>query len=242
MSTLAADSVFHELADPEKSCTGSPWQRHASLWKLILFSWRELAGFFATDFLNQKDLSLLIPKTEIVTSRTGVTSLARKKTQISNHNFSASAWPEEHIFLLVLVNQDTDLKYCTPSTSVSSFPRTQELISSQDSIQVILVSVDSTTSWEFQQSSTFFQIAFFLAMFPKATEWRNVFIQVYYFSYFKTKVVFCQFCYHTESLYMEVSQKFSVNLDMKWFLISDNCFIYSKYSIIKSNGCLFANM
>lgn len=181
VSTLAVDSGFHELADPENSCAGSPLQRHASLWMLILFSWGELAGFFATDFLNQKDLSLLIPKTEIATSRTVVTSLVRKK-KVSNHNFSASAWPGQYIFLLVLVNQDTDLKYCTRSTWVSSFPRTQELFPSQ----VILVSVDSATSWEFQPSSTFFQIAFFLAMFSKATEWRNVFIQVYNFSYFKT--------------------------------------------------------
>lgn len=31
VSTLAVDSGFHELADPENSCAGSPLQRHASL-------------------------------------------------------------------------------------------------------------------------------------------------------------------------------------------------------------------
>lgn len=52
--------------------------------------WGGFGRFFETDFLYQKDLSLLVLKTEMVTSRTGVTSLAGKQ-EVSNHNFSASA-------------------------------------------------------------------------------------------------------------------------------------------------------
>lgn len=211
VSTLAADSGFHELSDPENSGAGSPWQRHASLWMPILFSWGDLAAFFCNRHPKSKDLDLLIPKTEIVTSRTGVTSLVRRKNKLTIIILSSSAWPGQYIFLLVLVNRDTDFKYYTRSTSVSSFPRTQELIQSQ----VIFVSVDSAMSWEFQQRSIFFQIAFFLAMFSKAQNG-----EMCSFSYITSVTsklnFFCQFCCQTESLYLEASQKFSVYLDITW--------------------------
>lgn len=38
--------------------------------------------FFCNRYPKSKDLDLLIRKTEIVTSRTGVTSLVRKKTKL----------------------------------------------------------------------------------------------------------------------------------------------------------------